>query len=454
MSNVVSETTHSELAASSLHVIRSGAIGGIERQAQEFSAELARLGAAQELWILSIDPVDASVVAWHERRIPVRVIDDRRGACFGIGRLVSLWRRFRAREEAIVHFHYALPHGLIWNELWAAKLAGKRVVATLHHTIVWPKITGANRIKQWLARRAIDAFTVTTHHALGLAGAALGPERVWRVPCCVPGGKASEEQIQAARDALGLTASQRLVVTLGRTVREKGVFDVADVAEGWPAESPETVFLIAGSGPAAEAIAQRAAAAERLRYVGRVEDADALLAAADLFLLPSYEEGFGLVFAEAGVQQTPSVAYDLPTVREVVTPGEAGWLAPVGDIKKLTETVHGALANDEERRRRGLEAARVAAEYSPQVVLPALLAVYQSLTPQPTRDPALKDSDRVRAATRLGDHPSQAIAMFAVGFVASFFLRLSILRRRHDSGTFRAALCPGGRAIEPPRGRD
>ncbi len=174
------------------------------------------------------------------------------------------------------------------------------------------------------------------------------------------------------------------VVALGRHVAQKG-FDVLLEAFALAAGStgvgarnavrsglaaptlgPQWYLVIAGDGPERDALeeqARRLGLAERVRFPGRVERAAvvALLRGAEVFVLPSRHEPFGIVNLEAMAARTPVVATDVGGVGEFVRHGSNGVLVPPQDPRALAAALV-ALAGDPDRRTRLAAAGRVTAE--------------------------------------------------------------------------------------------
>ncbi|WP_246333390.1 glycosyltransferase family 4 protein [Aureimonas mangrovi] len=102
----------------------------------------------------------------------------------------------------------------------------------------------------------------------------------------------------------------------------------------------------------------RAGLADRIELVGEAPDSRAEMAAADLFVLPTRHEGYGMVFAEALSQGLPVVACSVGAVPDVV-PAEAGVLLPADDPEALADALRGLLADRREvaRLARGAKAA-------------------------------------------------------------------------------------------------
>ena len=159
-----------------------------------------------------------------------------------------------------------------------------------------------------------------------------------------------------------LTANGRydtVALFVGRLVPQK---DVATLLAAL-ARTPAGVCLaVVGDGPLRGALEREAAArgiAERVAWLGARPHADVarLMAAADVFVLPSRYEGFARVLMEAAAAGLPIVTTDVSGADEAVREGETGLVVPVGDADALGAAV-GTLAEDAARARRMGEAGR------------------------------------------------------------------------------------------------
>ncbi|WP_244163338.1 1,4-alpha-glucan branching protein domain-containing protein [Paenibacillus pectinilyticus] len=130
----------------------------------------------------------------------------------------------------------------------------------------------------------------------------------------------------------------RLLAFLGRLVYEKGVHTLLAAMPHVFARFPETMVVIAGEGPEREALEELAAKwGNRIRFTGFLGEADKslLLHKADLCLVPSLYEPFGLVALEAMACGTPLIASEIGGLAEIVTHGINGCLFPPGDSEAL-----------------------------------------------------------------------------------------------------------------------
>jgi glycosyltransferase involved in cell wall biosynthesis len=179
--------------------------------------------------------------------------------------------------------------------------------------------------------------------------------RQWRVPPETPLLLAVGRLVEQKNHALAIRALQRL---------------------------PEAVLVIVGEGPLRSSLEQEcgeAGVSGRTIFAGRRDDARALIAAADLLLLPSHWEGLPLVALEALAAGTPVVATDVRGNRELLTHAKDCLLVPDGDAEALADAATRLLSDD--RLRVSLTAAglEVAASYSEEVMVTRFLHLYEAL---------------------------------------------------------------------------
>ncbi|MFO8088605.1 MAG: glycosyltransferase family 4 protein [Desulfatiglandaceae bacterium] len=174
-----------------------------------------------------------------------------------------------------------------------------------------------------------------------------------------------------------------VVVMLGRLLRQKGIPEFVEVAGRIQASWPKAKFLLAGEEDLVHPDAVTVQWVEQqksVHYLGRLTDVMPLLSRADLLLFPSYREGVPRVVLESAATGLPTVAFDVPGVREAVRDGETGFLVAYGDIEALTQRVKDLLKNAGLRLRMG-QAARdmVEKEFDVRAVTARYLCLYQEL---------------------------------------------------------------------------
>lgn len=219
--------------------------------------------------------------------------------------------------------------------------------------------------RRWGLRNA--SLLLTNSHFTANAVKRLLPEveaRLRVVPLCVDPDKiavwealGSSEGPEAPREPAVL-----IVGRLWSAERGKGH---DDLLEAWPAvvrSCPEAELWVAGSGDDLERLrakSRAAGVASRVRFLGRVpeEELGRLYRRASLYAMPSRQEGFGLVYAEAMWHGTPCIGSTADAAAEVIRAGDTGCLVPYADPAALARAVI-ELLGDRERRQRMGEAAR------------------------------------------------------------------------------------------------
>jgi glycosyltransferase involved in cell wall biosynthesis len=151
---------------------------------------------------------------------------------------------------------------------------------------------------------------------------------------------------------------RRVLLTVGYLIERKGHAVVLDALRRLRDDGVAVEWAVAGDGPLRGLLADRAAelgVADAVHFLGRLPHPEvvALMARADLFVLPSWDEAFGLVYTEAMTQGTPIVACRGEGVEDFVTDGESGYLVPPRDPAALAAVLSRALGDEQERRRVG-----------------------------------------------------------------------------------------------------
>ncbi|RPF39812.1 glycosyltransferase involved in cell wall biosynthesis [Streptomyces sp. Ag109_G2-6] len=170
-----------------------------------------------------------------------------------------------------------------------------------------------------------------------------------------------------------------LVIAVGSLVARRGYSFLLDAARAWRDLEPAPLLLIAGEGPLRPELARRIASENLpVRLLGRRRDADRLLAAADVAVLPSRWEGRSLLAQEALRAGVALVATEVGGVPELV--GDAAVLVPYGDSAALAGAVT-ALLDDPDRRAALAVAGRAQAATWPSEddTVAQVLSVYDEL---------------------------------------------------------------------------
>lgn len=155
-----------------------------------------------------------------------------------------------------------------------------------------------------------------------------------------PPSFASQEHIADLRDALHLPAGKHVALFVHRLSRRKGAHSLPSLAEFLKNE--ETILVVVGDGPLKEPLARETnerSLGEYVRFVGGVPQRTINLyyGLADIFILPSEEEGFPHVLLESMAYGVPYVAFDVGGVREITPPELQPFIVPEGRIDLMCE---------------------------------------------------------------------------------------------------------------------
>jgi glycosyltransferase involved in cell wall biosynthesis len=175
-----------------------------------------------------------------------------------------------------------------------------------------------------------------------------------------------------------------VVIMLGRLLRQKGIPEFIEVAQRVQSIRPQARFLLAGEEDPVHPDSVTATWIKEqgsVEYLGRLSNVVPLLNKADLLLFPSYyREGLPRVILEASATGLPTVAFNVPGVREAVRNGKTGYLVEYCDLDVLTQRVKELLENPEKRLCMGRAAREmVVQEFDIRMVNDRYLSLYREL---------------------------------------------------------------------------
>ena len=277
-------------------------------------------------------------------------------------------RLIRAERPDIVHAHMPIS-GFVAR--LAARLGGVPVVAYTCHGFLfhqpgpWPR-RALGLLVEWIGGRLTDRyFTVSREEADAARRLRIHPAPVaignGRDPALFRPDPAARAAIRAE---LGTAPETVVVVVVSRLVAHKGYLELLPAMEAVPGAELWVVGerLASDHGARLDAAFVRAETAlgPRLRRLGYRTDVARVLAAADIFTLPSHFEGLPMSVIEAMLSGLPVVATDIAGPREQVRPGETGLLVPRGDRAALAQAMT-RLVDDPDLRRAMGDAGRARA---------------------------------------------------------------------------------------------
>ncbi|MBS0558647.1 MAG: glycosyltransferase family 4 protein [Proteobacteria bacterium] len=248
--------------------------------------------------------------------------------------LAALVRLLKAEKPDIVHAHMPISGFLA---RLAAAIAGVPCVAYTCHGFLFNQGGGALRCGAGYAMERLGARWTDIWSCVSSADAADARRlRIWRDPVVVGNGRdpAAFRPDPAARGRvraeLGVPAGAVAVVAVSRLVMDKGYTELAAAMR----DVPDAELWVVGErlatdrGEDVAELLKQAGLGTRLRLLGYRHDVAAVLAAADIFVLPSYHEALPMSVIEAMLAGLPVVASNLPGTRQQVEDGETGILVP------------------------------------------------------------------------------------------------------------------------------
>lgn len=186
----------------------------------------------------------------------------------------------------------------------------------------------------------------------------------------------------ASRAELGINPEQTVILYLGRLNRDKGVLDLAAAFADIASHRTNVMLVLIGTEEDVTfAQVQEVCTMhrDRLRSMSFTPHPERYMAAADIFCLPSYREGFGQVIVEAAACGLPTVASRIYGITDAVEDGKTGLLFPVGDVAMLTNTLSALIADQALRQKMG-EAGRlrVVELFASKKITAELIALFEN----------------------------------------------------------------------------
>lgn len=278
----------------------------------------------------------------------------------------------------LIHAH--LFHANLAGRLFRGLSPGAKLIGT-YHVVERRNLP----LRRWLQRLTLgreDRSVCVSDAVAGYArGLGVRPERLRVIPNGIdltrfrpPADRA--DAARAARERLGIPKDALVLGCVGRLDPQKAPLVLLEAFARL--ERPEAVLVFAGEGPLEAALRERAAPlGERVRLLGFRPDVPEVLAALDVFCLPSRWEGFGLALAEALACGLPAVASAVDSLPEVL--GPAGLLVPPDDPAALADALERLLSDPALRASLAAAAPVQAARFDLQVMRAAYVALYEEL---------------------------------------------------------------------------
>lgn len=366
------------------HILKAAGIAGAERHLLDLLDGLRRDHGHDARAVMLAPPGGAAqplIDAARARDIPTTVIDLPRSA--SPGALAALIGHLRAEKPDLVHTH--MIHADLYGTL-AARLAGvRRVFSTTHntgpHLRRWP-VRLLYRALWPLTERGVCVSDAVRRYLIEQVGAPT--DKLTRIhhglPLPVPRHERAAVRAGLCAEIPALSAEGRWVGAVSRLIDAKGLNDGLDAFAQLTGEFPDAHLFIAGDGPLRadlELQAARLGLAGRVHFLGWRDDAPRLMAALDVYFMPSLREGFGMTLLEAMAQAVPVVSTTVDAVPEVVSDGVTGFTVPPADARALAAALRRLLSDSGLRAQMGAAGlARLNDHFSAAAMVAAHAALY------------------------------------------------------------------------------
>jgi N-acetyl-alpha-D-glucosaminyl L-malate synthase BshA len=289
----------------------------------------------------------------------------------------------------LLHVHYAIPHAsTAYMAKQILKKHGKHIpfITTLHGTDI--TLVGKDKTYAPVVTFSInesDAITAVSQNLRQETYKYFDIQKEIRVIYnFVDSKRFHRHRASSCGNALA-PKGEKILVHVSNFRPIKRVADAALVFKKVWDKIPAKLLLI-GDGPdrpAVENMCRELGICSDIRFIGKQEQLEEILGCADLFLLPSEYESFGLAALEAMASEVPVISSNAGGLPEINIQGKTGFLSPVGDVDGMADHALTLLQNEELLQQFRKQAYRQAKKFTLEQIIPQYEALYQELIPQP-----------------------------------------------------------------------
>jgi glycosyltransferase involved in cell wall biosynthesis len=362
-------------------------MGGMEEHILVLARGLVKRDVEVAVICSDHDAIEPLRRALGEAGARVHEVPGRSQACFGAARrLLNLTQPIRRYRDCILHLHLTGHEGgdLV---VAAGRLAGARAIVRTEHLPPMPPVSVSERRHVQLRDRLMDRIICVSDQTRQDHIALLGREarKLVAIANCVDTHRFAPGLIaKATRTELGLGADAPVIGTVSRLgEHRKGLNYFLDMAADVSAAWPAATFLIVGDGPLRPELEAQAASlgiAERVLFTGTRGDIPELLAAMDIFVMPSLFEGGPITVLEAMAMGKPVVSTPVGMVPDAIEHDTSGLLVTAAQSQPITQAVLRLLENPTLADELGRNARGVVTErFSPAAMVDGVVAVYNDV---------------------------------------------------------------------------
>ena len=343
-----------------------------------------------------------------------------------LGALAALLARVPCRVYTLRGLRMETTTGIKRRILWLAE----RTACACSHRVV--------PVSESLRLRAIELQLVSSAKARSLGNGSCGVDTEHFTP-----SNRKTQEVTQLRRTLGLTGSETVIGFVGRFVKDKGIRELVEAFRELSTSRPDLRLLLVGDfedgDPVESEVRRYIESTPTVLRPGFVADAAPYYALMDVFVMPTYREGFPGVPLEAQASEVPVVTTNATGAVDSVRHGITGLIVPVKDAKALTEAIDTLLCNPALRTDMGRAGRKwMQHDFRPEAIWQAHAEMYREILKerspherQPRADLAKRAFDLFAAAAAL-IVLSPVIAVVAV--VVRMFLGSPVLFRQVRPG--------------------
>ncbi len=323
------------------HVILTMGLGGAERLVHDLA--IRRAEQKRRVSVICLDAIRDNLEGLAERCVPVHLIR-RRPMVFDPSTARALVRHVRRHDVRVLHAHdlSSLAYAVV-----AGALTRIPVVMT-EHSRHYLEERARRRWEKRLLSMGLDALVEVSDQLADASRCRDGVarRRIHVIPNGVPVESYRHADGAAVRREWGLEPSCLLIGAVGRLEHIKGPDVLLAAFSLVQAQHPQSRLVYVGDGSLRESLraaALRMGLGERVLFAGMRSDIPAVMAALDIFAMPSRSEGLPFALLEAMAASLPLVTTSVGHIPDLITDGQNGLLVPPSP--DLAETSGGALAD-------------------------------------------------------------------------------------------------------------
>lgn len=282
----------------------------------------------------------------------------------------------------LVHVHYAIPHAaaaVSAKQILAKKGIDLKVVTTLHGTDI--TLVGKDSTYEPVVSHSIDESDVVTAVSESLKRDTYAnfntKKHIDVIPNFIDFNRFNKLPKDHFKKAIA-PGGEFVLIHTSNFRRVKRVGDVLDVFEKMKEQKMKVKLLLIGDGPERIELEKRCRQSEwcnDITFLGKQEAVEEILSVADLFIMPSETESFGLAALEAMACEVPVISTNAGGLPEVIEDGFCGFTCDVGDTETMAKRAIEILTGDLTQYK--ANALSKAKEYALANVLPQYVAIYE-----------------------------------------------------------------------------